>query len=252
MTTPDQVRSGLQIVATAASADLRAVAEPQETPASVRAALFAAAPVVVAAYGSAAAELGAEWYDELRDAAALLDQITSPFRPRLIIPDRDDQIAATVATVSEDLYDLEQGTSAKVIDFESAKQRIIDDIADSVEQEVAIAMRETVTGNTADDPDAAGWRRFARPEACKFCLMLAAKGAVYTEASARFAAHGAVMNGGRKGGNCTCIAGPAFGGQETWAEATPMQYMASRKQRTTKQKAALRDYLNENFPDAPG
>lgn len=251
-TTPDQVRSGLQIVATAASSDLRAAAEAEETPAGVRAVLFAAAPLVVAEYGTAAAALGAEWYEELRDAAELLDQITQPFRPRLVLPERDDQIAATVATVSKDLYDLEQGTPAKVIDFETAKQRILDDIADSVQQEVAIAMRETVTQNATEDPDAGGWRRFARPEACKFCLMLAAKGAVYTERSARFAAHGAVMAGGRKGGNCMCIAGPAFGGKEIWAEATPMQYLASRKKRTAKQKAALRDYLNENFPDAPG
>lgn len=251
-TTPDQVRSGLQIVATAASSYLRAAAEAEETPAGVRAALFAVTPIVVAEYGTAAAALGAEWYEELRDAAALLDQITSPFRPRLIIPERDEQIATTVATVSEDLYDLEQGASAKVIDFETAKQRIIGEIADSVQQEVAGAMRETVTQNATEDPDAGGWRRFARPEACKFCLMLAAKGAVYTGRSARFAAHGAVMAGGRKGGNCMCIAGPAFGGKETWEQATPMQYLASRKKRTAKQKAALREYLNENFPDAPG
>lgn len=251
-TTPEQVRSGLQIVATAASSDLKAAAETEETPSGVRAVLFSATPIVVAEYGSAAAALGAEWYEELRDAAALVDQVTKPFQPRLILPDAGDRIAATVAEVSRDLYDLEQGTSAKIIDFEAAKQRIIADIGEAAEQEIARAMRETVTGNAVDDPDAAGWRRFARPEACKFCLMLAAKGAVYTERSARFAAHGAVMAGGRKGGNCMCIAGPAFGGKEVWAEATPMQYIASRKKRTPKQRAALRDYLNENFPDAPG
>lgn len=251
-TTPEQVRSGLQIVATAASRDVRAAAEAEETPAGVRAALFAAAPLVAAEYGTAAAALGAEWYEDLRDTAAVLGQITRPFQPRLIIPEREDQIAASVAEISEDLHDLEQGTAAEVIDFETAKQRIIGEIADSVQQEVATAMRETVTQNATEDPDAGGWRRFARPEACKFCLMLAAKGAVYTERSARFAAHGAVMAGGRKGGNCMCIAGPAFGGKASWSEATPMQYLASRKKRTAKQKAALRDYLNENFPDAPG
>lgn len=250
--TPEQVRSGLQIVATAASAELRAAAEVEETPTGVRAVLFAAAPLVVAEYGAAAAALGAEWYEELRDVAALVGRISTSFTPRLVVPEREDQIAASVAKISKDLRDLEQGTSAKVIDFETAKRRILDDTADTIEQEVATAMRETVTTNATEDPDAGGWRRFARPEACKFCLMLAAKGAVYTERSARFAAHGAVMNGGRKGGNCMCIAGPAFGGQEAWAEATPMQYLASRKERTAKQKAALRDYLNENFPDAPG
>lgn len=252
MTTPEQVRSGLQIVTTAASSDLRAAAEAEEAPATLRAALFAATPLVIAEFGSAAAALGAEWYEELRDTAALVGQITRTFRPRLILPATEEQIAATVAKTTEDLYSLERDTSARVIDFEEAKQRILKDIADETEQAVANALRQTVTWNVAEDPDAAGWRRFARPEACKFCLMLAARGAVYTEATARFAAHGALMAGQRKGGNCMCIAGPAFGGPEVWSEATPMQYVASRKKRTPKQSAALRDYLNQNFPDAPG
>lgn len=251
-TTPEQVRAGLGIVATAASSDLRAAAEQEETPSTLRSVLFAAAPIVIAEYGSAAAALGAEWYEELRDAAALIDQITQPFRPRLVVPATEDQIAATVAKTTEDLYDLEQGASAKVIDFEEARQRILKDITAETEQAVAEALRQTVRQNVAEDPNAAGWRRFARPEACKFCLMLAARGAVYTESTARFAAHGAVMAGQRKGGNCMCIAGPAFGGPEAWAEATPMQYVASRKKRTPKQSAQLRDYLNSNFPDSPG
>lgn len=250
-TTPEQVRSGLQIVATAASSDLQAAAAAEESPASVRAILFAATPIIVAEYGMAAAALAAEWYEDLRDTAAAAGQVATSFQPRLIVPDVEDQLAAAIASVSRDLYDLERGL-AKVIDFEAAKLRILGEVGDMVEQEVASAQRETITGNVSEDPDAAGWKRFARPEACKFCLMLAAKGAVYTERSARFAAHGAVMAGGRKGGNCMCIAGPAFGGKEIWAEATPMQYLASRKKRTAKQKAALRDYLNENFPDAPG
>jgi hypothetical protein len=245
-TTPEQVRHGLQLVATAASAELKTAAEQQEDPQTLRAILFAATPILAAEYGAAAAALGAEWYEDIRDTAAALGQVTRVFRPRLIIPAREEQIAATVAGLTADLRD---AVDATIIDFEQAKQRILADVADSVEQEVATALRETVTTNVAADPDAAGWRRFARPGACKFCLMLAAKGAVYTERSARFAAHGAVMSGGRKGGNCMCIAGPAFGPHE---EATPMQYVASRKKRTAKQKAALRDYLNENFPDAPG
>ena len=48
-----------------------------------------------------------------------------------------------------------------------------------------------------------------------------------------------------------CLAGPAFDG-EGIAKATPMQYVASKRKRTEKERAALRDYLNHNFPDAPG
>jgi hypothetical protein len=80
--------------------------------------------------------------------------------------------------------------------------------------------------------------------------MLAARGAVYTERTARFAAHGAVMAGGRKGGTCMCVAGPAY--VPSAPRASAMQYLASRRKRSAADKAHLREYLNHNFPDARG
>lgn len=246
-TTPEQIRSGLHIVADAAAADVAAAAEQAETPSDFRAVLFAVAPAAVAAYGPAAAALGAEWYEELRDAAAAIGDITRPFVPTLVLPETEDKVKAIVATASVDFSDRPE---AEVVDFEEAKARILRDIEDATRANVAEAMRQTVVENVTADPDASGWRRFARPGACKFCRMLADRGAVYTRDTVRFAAHGAVMPGGRKGGNCMCFAGPAFGKPDE--EATALQYAASRKKRTAKQRAALRKYLNENFPDAPG
>lgn len=250
-TSPRRVRSALLRVTGGARAELRAVARrAAEEPAQFRAALFAAAPLIVSEYAPGASTLALDWYEEIREEAAPRRLFTPT--PRLNVTDED--VAAVVARTTEALRDFDRGDFEKEFAAEAEKfmAESMRQIESEVQQAVANAFRDTVIENTKDDPDAVGWRRFARPEACKFCLMLAARGAVYTEATARFAAHGANGRDGRKGGDCMCIAGPAFGGQEIWAEATPMQYVASRKTRTPERRAELREYLNHNFPDAPG
>lgn len=238
-TPPERVRAGLTVVTSAAAADVRAVAETADGPAATRAALFAAAPLIVSEYSSGTAALALDWYEELRDAAP---NVKALFQPRPLVLVTDDIVAAVVASATVTMRE----------DAEDATVEAVAAVEDETQRLVADAFRDTMIGNVAEDPAAVGWRRFARPEACKFCKMLAAKGAVYTKETARFAAHGAVMAGDRKGGNCMCIAGPEFGGQNDWAEATPMQYLASRRKRTEKERAALREYLTEHFPDAPG
>lgn len=248
MATPSQVRRALGLVAGAAAADLQAVgvaAAQSGSPSEIRAALFAATPLIVGEYTAGSSALALEWYDDLRDAAQVLQR----FSPRPLVLVTDDELAAIVAETTGALYDIQRGIEEGL---QAALTESLELLEAEIVEEVAQAFRDTVTGNVANDPAAVGWRRFARPEACKFCLMLAARGAVYTESTARFAAHGAVMNGNRKGGNCMCIAGPAFGGTDAWTEATPMQYVASSTSRTPAQQAALREYLNANYPDAPG
>lgn len=204
----------------------------------VRAALFLATPLIVADYTDGSSALALDWYEELRDAASP----ALAFAPFPAEPLPDDEVAAIVATTTLALVKTPPVDAPDPIDL----------LADKVIELVSNGFRDTITENTHADPAAVGWRRFARPDACKFCLMLAAKGAVFTERTARFAAHGAVMGGNRKGGNCQCIAGPEFGGKDIWSEATPMQYLASKRHRSDAEKARLREYLNENFPDAPG
>lgn len=249
MPTPNQVRSVLLRLTRRARADIREVAATSQDPSTVRASLFAATPLIVAEYSDGSSALALEWYDDLRASAGA----TSRFSPQPLVLVTDDEIAAIVAQTTAAIHDRQREVEREVQrEAERAVAESVRLLEDEAERLVADAFRDTVTGNVAEDPAAVGWRRFAQPEACKFCLMLAARGAVYTEKTARFAAHGAVMRGDRKGGNCMCIAGPAFGGKEIWAEATPMQYVASRKRRTPEQKKALRDYLNTNYPDAPG
>lgn len=253
-TPPDQTRAALLTVATAASAEVAAVAAQAAAtgPTEARAALFAAVPLIVESYSVGSSALALDWYEELRDEA----NPRRPFRPQIVPTFDDDALAAIVAQSTNPLRDLEREFARQADRLGEEMTRALDEsltlLTPQVETLVADGFRETVTENVKADPDAVGWKRHARPEACKFCLMLAARGAVYTEETARFAAHGAVTNGKTTGGNCMCIAGPAFGGKEIWAEATPMQYVASQRTRTPEQQAALRDYLNENFPDAPG
>lgn len=232
----------------AAVADTRKVAEiAGNEPSEVRAALFAAVPLIVGDYADGAAALALDWYEELRDEAP----VDGPFTPQPFTVVTDEDVAAMVARTTESLHDLEIEVARIAEDFERELAASLDALTSAIQQEVADAFRETIIENTKADPESAGWKRFARPEACGFCRMLAARGAVYTKETARFAAHGAFTNGKRTGGDCMCIAGPEFGGKETWAEATPMQYVASKRKRTEAERAALRKYLNKNYPDTP-
>lgn len=243
---PTQVRAGLTLISAAAATELT-LATSNVPIDQLRAVLFEVTPVVVDAFSVAGAALSVDWYEDLREAAAPPRR----FAPTVDLRDRTSEIRTAVALATPELHD-PTAISTLIPDADEYMARVMADIKAEAQKAIAEAMREAVTENVARDPDAVGWRRFARAEACKFCLMLAARGAVYTEATARFAAHGAVMSGNRKGGNCMCIAGPAFGGQEIWAEATPMQYVASQVTRTPEQRKKLREYLRANFPDAPG
>lgn len=237
MATPSQVRSGLAIVTGAAVSDVRAVAASAESPGDIRAALFAAVPLVVDGYIDGSAALALDWYEELRDEA----RVRRPFTPTPLTVVLEEDIASSVAWATEALYGLEQDL-ARVTDEMLARATAdsLDLLDGIVQKDVASGFWDTITSNSRRDPEAVGWRRYARPEACKFCLMCASRGAVYTEATADFAAHT----------SCLCTCGPAFDPDAPRASA--MQYVASSKHRTPEQQAALRRYLNENFPDAPG
>lgn len=240
-TSPSQVRGALLAVTNAALADAQAVADAADTPGDVRSALFAATPLIVSDYGDGASVLALDWYDELREAA----RPPRRFDPQPFVNIDADRLASTVAWATSSLYDLEQ-QALRAIDADAERMlaQAVDDamtnLLPEIQKEVAAGFWDTVTENTTNDPDAVGWQRFARGGACKFCVMLAGRGAVYTETTARFAAHT----------SCHCVAGPSF--DPDAPRASVMQYMASKRTRTEKERADLRAYLNSQFPDAPG
>lgn len=223
-TSPEAVRAQLAIVTAAAAADLADVASSATRPAD---AALSALPLIVPNYYDAAGSLAVAWYDERRDEA----NPHTVYAPRIIGDPATDWIEREVAKFRETLTDIEAET-----------QRLVDEAVRLAEKEVARGFRDSILGNTRMDEDAIGWSRVARPGACKLCLMLAAKGAVFTDVTAIFAAHT----------DCHCAARPEFAGGEHGPEASVEQYLASSKRRTPEQRAVLREYLNENFPDAPG
>lgn len=228
------------MVTAAAQADLQTVVAQAETPTDARTALFAATPLVVGDYGDAAAALALDWYEELRDAA----NPSRPFAPVPLTKVDDDALMSTVAWSTQSLYDLEQKLNRELDANTEALGQAVDEamarLLPEVQRQIAAGFRDTVVENSIDDPDAVGWQRFARGDACKFCQMLASRGAVYVEATANFAAHT----------DDHCLAGPSFNADAPRASA--MQYVASQRRRTAKERAALRDYLNEHYPDARG
>jgi hypothetical protein len=110
-------------------------------------------------------------------------------------------------------------------------------LAEVVQLETARPYRDTILTNRRADPNSVGWRRITSG-ACRFCRMLADRGAVYREASATFAAHP----------NCNCTAQPVFVANDPGTEVGVIQYMASRRNKTPETRRRVRDYLDANYP----
>lgn len=100
--------------------------------------------------------------------------------------------------------------------------------------------REVVREAAILDPDARGWARVTAGKACKFCQMLASRGAVYTQDTVDFQAHD----------GCHCMPEPVFG------DTAPTNVVPDRMSvegMTDEQAAdfiAVRDAMAAKYPDA--
>lgn len=169
-------------------------------------------------YSEGSSALAVDFYDETRADA----QAAGRFAAAPVILDRTVKIRRGLAWASEPLS----------VDDESVALGRLTEI---VRSEVVRPYRDTVLTNRRRDPQAAGWVRIASGAACGFCKALAAKGAVYREASADFAAHD----------NCTCTCAPVFRGGEIGPEASVMQYLASKRRRTPAERQRIREWAAE-------
>jgi hypothetical protein len=194
-------------------------------PEAVRADLLDGVPEVVAYFSEGSAALAADFYDDERAAAAARGR----FLAEPVIADRGQKLYNAIAWATQPLFD-------DALDA-TPQQRL----AEVVQLETARPYRDTITTNRQRDPESVGWRRVASG-GCKFCSMLAGRGAVYREDTVRFASHP----------HCHCTAQPVFRSNDTGEEANVVQYVASRRRRTPEQRAMVRDYLTEHYPDAPG
>jgi hypothetical protein len=141
-------------------------------------------PDLVAVYGSTAASLAADWYDDLRDAAEVSGRFTAiaaETAPR-------GQIDALARWGIGPLFSADPDYADALTLVSGGMQRLISN-----------AGRDTVTGSSIADPKARGWARDGAGD-CAFCSMLIDRGAVYSEDSADFEAHD----------HCQCAAVPVF------------------------------------------
>jgi hypothetical protein len=219
-----QSRSALNLVAnTAVATSLQLLRSTSGSAEQRRYELLGGVPEVIGYYQDGTGALAADFYEDARAEAG----VAGTFTAEVVLVDRTVKIRRAIAWAAEPLFTGDEVTTTGRL-------------AEIVQLETARPFRDTVTGNAANDPQAIGWRRVASG-GCKFCAMLAARGAVYKESTARFAAHT----------NCHCTAAPAFLGYDG-EEASVVQYRASRKSRTPAQQAQLREYLNEHFAHLPG
>lgn len=214
MPTAEESRRALVLVSSAAVTEVSeyVTGSAEQT----RAALFEVTPTLVAYYSDGSAALAADYYDDVREQAAARGR----FMAEPVVNLREEKIRNGLGWATSPLFLPEPDT-------ELALSRL----AEVVQLETARPFRDTITTNRRRDPSAIGWQRVSAG-GCKFCRMLADRGAVYREATVRFASHP----------NCHCSAAPAFEGHPG-EEASVMQYVASQRHRTPKQKQALRDYL---------
>lgn len=218
MLTPLESRSALALLsgeAVAVSQDL--LRRLNGSPELKRAALLDAIPGVIDYYSDGSAALAADFYEEQRELAG----VRTAYTAQPVVSDRTVKIRNAVAWAAAPLI-------VDPDDVLSASLRLVE----VVQPEVSRPFRDTILSNRSNDPASVGWRRITQG-GCKLCRMLADRGAVYKQATATFAAHP----------SCKCTAQPVFK-TDVGEEASVMQYTASRRNRTPKQRADLRNYLD--------
>jgi hypothetical protein len=83
---------------------------------------------------------------------------------------------------------------------ESVRQNALVRTSGAVGRLVLMGGRMTLVRSSYADRAAGGWRRVVGGEPCSFCLMLAGRGAVYSDATVDFQAHD----------HCSCSAEPSY------------------------------------------
>jgi hypothetical protein len=185
-----------------------------DTAEQLRESLLDLLPALYDIYGAAVATLSADWYDDVREA----DEVRGRFTAIPAELKSDPGITELVGWGVGPLFQAEPDVSAAQTLVEGGLQRRIADVS-----------RVTITESSLADPAATGWQRVTSGRGCEFCSMIAGRGAVFSEATADFAAHD----------HCRCSAIPAWNGQPV-----PVRpYEPSLRQASAADKARVREYL---------
>lgn len=214
---PPPLNSALVAVTAYAIAELDPIW--QLNPADIGQALFDVLPALLDKWTTASASVAADWYDELRAASDVRGQFTAFLKP---LPDLGAEALAGWGVEPLKVPQPEPNLT-------SARDRV----EGGVQKRLVNAANFTVTDSVDQDPQARGYMRRTRPGACKFCIMVASRGGVYTRASSTFACHE----------HCYCEAVPAWGGQ-----ALPVgPYKPSERPNNAQERARVRKWIADNL-----
>lgn len=208
------LRDGVEGLVGYADADLALLWAEVDDATSLRAALNDVLPALIDTYGTAAASLAADWYDDQRELAGVAGRFTAIPAD---IPDSGAHALVGWAT-------------SKATDSTALRSLVLG----GLQRRVANFSRLTVTRSALADPAAVGWQRVGSG-ACTsgFCDMLIGRGAVYSEATADFAAHD----------NCKCSAVPAWGGRPVPVKA----YTPTLRNVSDADRERVRDWISVNL-----
>ena len=221
MPTALESRAALTLVTGAAvGAVQRILGSLTGPPETRRSDLLDAVPQIIGYYADGSSALAADFYDDERERAAARGRFTA----EPVVLDRWEKIGRAIAWATQPLVDGDGDVPGR--------------LAEVVQIETARPYRDTITTNRRRDPESVGWRRVASG-GCSFCRMLADRGAVYRSDSARFASHT----------HCHCTAEPVFRSNDTGESVSVVQYVASKRRPSARDRERVRAYLAENYGD---
>lgn len=237
-----QFRQANQTLVSLAQRDLTdfwASLDTQRKPEASIAALLAFFPDLLTTYGSITAVLGADWYDTLRDVPG------TPYRatPAPVVPTAAAEGSARWAVgpifpSQRPTFTTDPATDepmfAGYVPVAPDPDLALEKLLGATQRLVMKPGRDSIFTNAASDPVRVGVARIpSGPTTCRFCVMLASRGAVYpNERSAQFVVgrgsdrtgigdNGEILSGGRGQGvkargnqvladryhdNCDCVA----------------------------------------------
>ena len=157
---------------------------------------------VVARFGQAAASLALAQYLASRREAVDAGLVAASSVPRLVVGGPDlKALDALIGWATSGLW-TPAGASRDVAEQAKTSAVALAKAQGVAEGLVTSAGRDTTFSAIGRDRAAKGWARIPEVGACSFCLMLALRGAVKSEATADFVAHHVLPNG--SGGECRC------------------------------------------------
>lgn len=231
MTTPSSnpsLNAALASIANEAAAELDPV---WKLPAKrIIPALFEVIPPLVDKWGLASSSAAADWYDELRAHSNVRGRFSA------IVEKHNLGGVSLAGWAAQPLKAAPQtgvAPSEMPIQHLDPVQEAQYRVEGGIQKRIVNAANHTITNSAKQDPQARGWMRLTRPEACRFCRMVASRGGVFTQATATFACHE----------KCYCSAVPVWGGKPIHVGP----YKPSDRPNNAQERARVKAWIKKNL-----